>query len=102
MANERVVDFTSLASVQAAVRSGTIPDCVHDVYQDGTLRSTPLHRAAGCPRASAEGSEYLISQGCNVHARDSWLRTPLHRAAAARISEVCRVLVAHGAMIDPR
>ena len=55
-----------------------------------------------CTRSSPslpQVTELLIRHGANVNAMDLWQFTPLHEAASKGRSEVCSLLLSHGA--DP-
>jgi hypothetical protein len=58
---------------------------------------TALHVAAGANAVSV--ATWLLEQGCEVNAMDSFLRTPLREAADAGNADLQRMLIAAGGMV---
>lgn len=91
-----VVDYTSIASVEAALESGLLPD----VNYGSGYGKNPLHIVS--QRGAVEVCEYLISKGADVHTRTCEEETALHIAASAGKLDVCTCLLAHGAEVIAR
>ena len=66
---------------------------------DVKYNHTALHVAAG-QKNSIPIMEYLISQGSDVNAVDSWGYTPLHLATRKGLLENVKFLIKHGANIQ--
>jgi len=68
------------------------------LHQTNNVGSSPLHLAA--LNDLREATEFLISMGAKVDARDKDRFTPLHFAANEDATEAMSVLIAHGANVN--
>jgi len=70
------------------------------VNTPATEGDTPLHLAAAC--GNFEAVRYLLEQGAEIDARNSYGATPLVRATYEGKTECARVLLEHGADVRIR
>lgn len=72
------------------------PDCP-PLHQRDSLGLTPVHHAAGLPRAACLRA--LLEAGGSSHCKDSVGMRPLHRAALCGSAACCRVLLLAGGSV---
>lgn len=74
------------------------PELVHDVATGG---ATPLH-VCGMSQRGQHSAAALLAHGADVHARDTYGYTALHRMASNNLPEGARALLRGGADANSR
>lgn len=88
-----------LAYAQEFIHSGT--DINQLFSSPGIEHPIPLLHMAIASRF-AEGTEYLLQQGADVHIQDGMQKTALHRASSAGFKEGVRLLIKYQANINAK